>query len=82
MKSIYRDLGVEKVWERGKNKNQETHWEEIAMVLVSVLVICLFVLKSILHPSHAKQSILPKLSGQLGFGWAEPTRGSGGRLQS
>lgn len=38
------------------------------MGMVNVLLICLFVLKSVLHPSHAKQSIFPKLSSQLAFG--------------
>lgn len=52
------------------------------MGTVNVLLICLFVLKSVLHPSHAKQSIFPKLSGKLAFGWGEPTQGGGGRLQS
>lgn len=52
------------------------------MGLVSVLVICLFVVTFILHPSHVKQSIFPKLSGQVAFGWAEPMGDRGGRLQS
>lgn len=52
------------------------------MGLVSVLVICLFVVKSILHPSHVKQSMFPKLSDQFAFGWAEPVGDRGRRLQS
>lgn len=54
--------------ERSKNKGQETSGEEIPLRLVSVLVICLFVVKSILHLSHAKQSVFPKFMANLLLG--------------
>lgn len=68
---VYRDLHVEKGWERGKSKSQVSRWEEISMRLViHLFIIDPFILKSILCPSSAKQILFPKLSGQLPFGWA------------
>lgn len=52
------------------------------MGLVNVLVTCLLVFKSILHPSHTKQSIFPKLLAQPAFVWVVPIGGCGGRFEN
>lgn len=51
-------------------------------LVIYLFIIYLFILKSIPHSSLAKQSLFPKLSGQLPFGWAEPMEDSGRRWQN